>query len=446
VAHARTRRSRDGYYDSREPAAPRSSATDMRKRNKTQRFTRTRTQRALGLALICLALCAGSAVRAAVFRCVDANGVNTYADRPCVPNESENQGQSRAAASSDSERQLNSAKTKKAARILDLLRIAPSEPEIFLLQRTVDDAAPDLVQALDPDNASWTPANAKWHSVLEFVKADLRRDVQTALRRSASEMSRVTVQQFAARADEADLDVVLAFLGSGDGARYRALESEVRHIVYDALDSLLAQEPIPEERPSEATLRRRKELLSLTLDYRIVKDGGGPPRSDLYAGSAAVADYSARHDGLALDALIDEYEPYLPQFHAFTDSPTAKTLLRALEPAMRTYRALSSVETTNFAEMELDKYFARWRAVYGPPIKAIARTTVMVRGRMVMISQTTQIAFNAAGSPEGMAIACEQREDNLYQTAHRSTDNNAQTAALKAIQNRCRSEQRLPPL
>jgi hypothetical protein len=419
----------------------------MRKRNNNPRFTRARTRRVLGAALICLALCAGASARAGVYRCVDANGVNTYADQPCAPNESQNQGQARAAAASDSEPQLNSAKIKKASRILDLLRFAPSEPETFLLQRTVDDAAPDLVQALDPDNASWTPANPKWHSVLEFVKADLRRDVQTALRRSAGEMSRATAQQFAALAEEADLDAVLTFLGSGDGARYRALESEVRHIVYDARDSLLAQEPIPDETPSAATLRRRQELLSLTLDYHIVKDGGGPPPSDLYAGSAAVADYSARHDGLALDALSDEYEPWLAQFHTFTDSPTAKKLFRALEPAMRTYTALSSVETTNFAEMELDKYFARWRAVYGPPIKSSVHTTVMIRGRVIAISQTTQTTINAAGSPEGMAIACEQREDNLYQNAHRSSpDNNAQAAALKAIQNRCRSEQRLPPL
>src|ERR1700689_2039521 len=98
--------------------------------------------------------------------------------------------------------------------------MAPAEPEMFLLQRTVDDAAPDLVQALYTDNASWTPANAKGHSVLEFVKADLRRAVQTALRRSGSEMSRVTAQQFAARADEADLDAALTFLGSGDGASW----------------------------------------------------------------------------------------------------------------------------------------------------------------------------------------------------------------------------------
>jgi hypothetical protein len=419
----------------------------MRKRNNNPTFTLAQARRILGAALICGALCVGSSVRAAVFRCLDANGVNTYADRPCPPNESEKQREAHAAASSDSEPPVNGTKMKKAARIMDLLRIAPSEPETFLLQRTVDDAAPDLVQALDPDNARWTPANAKWHSVLEFVKDDLRRDAQTALRRSASEMSRVAAQQFAARADDADLDAALTFLGSGDGARYLAFQSEVRHIVYDALDALLAQEPIPDETQSAATLRRRQEILSLTLDYRIVKDGGGPALSNLSAGSAAVADYSARHDGLALDALFEEYEPHLPQFHTFTDSPTTKKLLHALEPAMRTYLALSSTETANFAEMELGKYFPRWRAVYGPPIKSTARTTVIVRGRTVMISQTTQMTINAAGSPEGMAIACEQREDNVYLNAHHSTpDNNARAAALKGIQNRCRSEQRLPAL
>jgi hypothetical protein len=70
-----------------------------------------------------------------------------------------------------------------------------------------------------------------------------------------------------------------------------------------------------------------------------------------------------RHDGLALDALAEEYEPYLPQFRAFNDSPTAKKLFHALEPAVRTYMALSSTATTDFAQMELDKYFLRWRAI-----------------------------------------------------------------------------------
>jgi hypothetical protein len=187
--------------------------------------------------------------------------------------------------------------------------------------------------------------------------------------------------------------------------------------------------------------------LSLNLEYRIARDGGGPPSADLAAGSAAVSEYSARHDGLALDALVEEYEPYLPQFHAFNDSPTAKKLFRALEPAVRTYMALSSTATTDFAQMELDTYFLRWHAVYGPPRKSSARTTVLIRGRMVAISHTTQTTINAAGSPEGMAIACEQREDNQYQNTRRlPADNNAQAAALKAIQNRCRAEQRLPPL
>jgi hypothetical protein len=419
---------------------------DMRTRNINPRLAARQIFRRLATMALCLPLCVATSVRAAVFRCVDANGVATYADRPCAPKESESEARVRAV-SSDAETQLGSAKAKKAGRILDLLRIAPSEPETFLVERTVDDAAPDLVRALDPDNARWTPANAKWHSVLEFVKGDLRGDAQTSLRRSAGEMSRTTAQQFSARADEADLDAALSFLSSTDGARYLALQNEVRHIVYEARDSLLAQEPVPEVIPNAATVKARRDLLSLTIDYRIVKDGGGPPPSDLYAGSAVVADYSARHDGLALDALVDEYGPYLPQFNAFTDSTTAKRMFRALEPAMRTYLALSSTETTNFAEIELDKYFARWRAVYGPPLKSAVRTTVVVRGRTVVISHTTQMTINAAGSPEGMAIACEQREERLYENAHRANrDSNAQSAAFKTIQNRCRSEQRLPHL
>jgi hypothetical protein len=396
--------------------------------------------------LACLLLSAGTCVRAAVFRCVDANGGNSYSDRPCAPLESEPPSQ-HSTGPADSAQRPDDPKFKKAARVLDLYRIAPAEPETLVLQRTVDDAAPDLVQALDPDNAAWTPANAKWHSVLEFVKADLRGDVQTALRRSSAELARITAHTFADRAEEADLDAVLTFLGTTEGGRYLALQSGIRPILYDAMTSLNDQEPVSPETPSEATLRQRQKLLSLALDYCIAKDGGGPPSAELNVGSPTVTEYSARHDGSALDALAYEYEPDFPQFEAFTGSPVAKRIFRALEPAVRTYLALSSTATTDFAEMELDKYYPRWRAVYGPPRKATARTTIFIRGRMIAISHTTQLTINAAGSPEGMAIACEQREDSAYLNAHRSSspDNNAQAAALRAIQNRCRAEQRLPP-
>jgi hypothetical protein len=144
---------------------------------------------------------------------------------PCAPQENASPVRGHAPASTDAESHIGSAKSRKAARIINLLRIAPSEPETLLIQRTINDAAPDLVKALDPDNGKWTPANARWHSVLEFVKVDLRRDAQTTLRISASQISQETAEQYAARADEADMDAVLAFLGSGDGARYMALQS-----------------------------------------------------------------------------------------------------------------------------------------------------------------------------------------------------------------------------
>ena len=406
-------------------------------------------QRARKLATLSMAIaCAYLGVRAdaAVFRCVDVNGSNTYSDRPCAPPDGGQAGQSDPSAAGATTRTVDSAKVKKAARVLDLLRIAPAEPETFVLQRTVDDAAPDLVKALDPDNAVWTPANPKWHSVLEFVKADLRQDVQTALRRSTADTARVTAQTFAARADEADLDSTLVYLESGNGARYLALQNQVRQVLYDALASLLAQESVPTETPDDTALRRRQEVLSLTVDYRILRDGGGPSPADLQAGSAAVMEYSARHDGQALDALIDEYGPDLPRIRSFTDSPLGKRLFRALEPAVRTYVALSSTATTDFAEAELDRYFFRWRAVYGPPLRSTASTTVIIRGRAVAISHTTQLTVSAAGSAEGMAIVCEQREDSAYKVSHRLTDTNSQAAALKTIQNRCRAEQHLPPL
>lgn len=420
---------------------------DMLEPIDSRRIIRLRTRQFASSILLCSALIAAGGVRAGMYQCVDSAGAHTYSDRPCAPSEGDKPAQSHGASPSEADQQVNNAKVKKAAHVLDILRIAPSEPETFVLQRTVDEAAPDLVKALDPENGAWTPANGRWHSVSEFVKADLRRDVQTALRVSAADMSRTTASQFASRADESDLDVVLKFLSSTDGAHYLAMQSEVRHIVYDALASLLAQEAVPEEMPNEATLRRRQELLSLTLDYRIAKDGGGPPPSDLGLGSAAVMDYSARHDGPALDAIVYEYELELPKFHAFIESPAAKKLFRALEPAVRTYLALESTATTDFAELELDKYFLRWRAVYGSPVRSTARTSVIVRGRTIMISHITQTTVNTSGSPEGMAIACEQRESSLYQSTHRaSMDYNAQAAALKAIQNRCRTEQRLPPL
>jgi hypothetical protein len=336
---------------------------------------------------------------------------------------------------------------KKAGRILELLHIAPAEPETLIMQQTVDDAAPDLVKALDPDNAMWTPANGRWHSVSEFVKADLRKDVQSALRVSASQVALLTARQYVAQAQDSDMDALLRFLETPDGSHYVAFQNEVRPLLYSALASLMAQDPMPEDVPSDLILRQRKELLSIALEYRIVKDGGGTSTAELRPGSVTVAENAARREGVVLDALFAEYEPFLPRFQSFTDSNTAKHFFAAVEPAFRTERALSSTATTDFAEQEFDRYVQRWRAIYGPPLRVSTRTTISIRGRIVSIAHTTQSTVTAAGSPERMAIECEQRDDNAYQQVHRnSRDGNAQATDLKAIQNRCRAEQHLPPL
>src|ERR1700730_240575 len=93
----------------------------------------------------------------------------------------------------------------------------------------------------------------------------------------------------------------------------------------------------------------------------------------------------------------------------------------AIEPALRTEIALSSTATTDFAEQEFGRYVQRWRAVYGPPLRVTTRTTISIRGRIVSIAHTTQSTLTVAGSPEGMAIQCEQRDGNAYQQLHRNS-------------------------
>ena len=243
------------------------------------------------------------------------------------------------------------------------------------------------------------------------------------------------------------MEALLRFLETPDGTRYIAFQNEIRPLLYTTLASLMAQDPMPEEVPTDLILRQRKELLSMALEYRVVKDGGRTSTTELRPGSVTVAENAARREGVVLDALFAEYEPFLPRFQLFTDSNTAKHFFLAVEPALRTERALSSTATTDFAEQEFDRYVQRWRAIYGPPMRVTTRTTISIRGRLVSIAHSTQSTVTAGGSPERMAIECEQRDAGAYQQAHRnSRDGNAQATDLKAIQNRCRAEQRLPPL
>ena len=329
---------------------------------------------------------------------------------------------------------------------MDVLRIAPVEPESILMSRTVDDAAPDLVKSIDPDNGLWTPANFRWRSVSDFVKGDLRRDVQTALRSSTAQVARTAARLYAERATETDMDALAAFLATPEGTRYIAFQNETRPLLYAALTSLQDQEPMPENVGSEKVLAQRRQLLSMALEICIAKNGPPPASSTLQPGSNTVLENAIRREGATLDTLLYEYEPFLPSLQAFTESGTAKHFFTAAEPALRTQLALSSTATTDFAELEFDKYLQRWRGFYGP-MRVTTRTTVIIRGRTVLIAHavTTRI-LPGTQSAEAMAIQCENNEDALYNATHRNLDYNARAAALKAIQRRCRTEQRLPPL
>ena len=389
--------------------------------------------------------------RAEIFRCIGADGTSTFSDHACeAPKNNEPSApahNSPAQAGDDIYVQRsNSPREKKAAHLLDVLRIVPVAPEGMLMSRTVDEAAPDLVKSIDPDNGLWTPANGRWRSVSDFVKSDLRRDVQTALRASAAQISQIAARQYAVRANDADMDALSAFLATPEGTRYIAFQNEIRPLLYAALASVQAQEPLPENTASEHVLSQRRQLLFMALEYRIMKDGGGPPTSQLQPGSKTVLENTVLREGATLDTLLYEYEPFLPALQAFTDSATAKHFFVAVEPALRTQLALSSAATTDFAELEFGKYLQRWRGFYGP-MRVTTRTTVIIRGRTVLISHTvTSRILPGVQSPEAMAIQCERSEEGIYQATHRSVDYNVRAAAVKAIQNRCRAEQRLPPL
>jgi hypothetical protein len=217
--------------------------------------------------------------RAEIFRCIGADGTNTFSDHACeAPKSNEPTAavhSSPAQAGDDIYVQrTDSPREKKASHLLDVLRIVPVAPEGMLMSRTVDEAAPDLVKSIDPDNGLWTPANGRWRSVSDFVKSDLRRDVQTALRSSAAQVSRISARQYAVRANDADMDALSAFLATPDGTRYIAFQNEIR--------------PLPQNTASEHVLSQRRLLLFMALEYRIMKDGGGPQSSQLQPGSKTV--------------------------------------------------------------------------------------------------------------------------------------------------------------
>jgi hypothetical protein len=200
------------------------------------------------------------------------------------------------------------------------------------------------------------------------------------LRASTLQVAQTAAREYAARANDSEMEAVTAFLNTPDGSRYIAFQNEIRPLLYAARSAIEAQEPPPETTPTEQEFRHRRQLLSLTLEYRIAKENGtsAPAAVGLLPGSTTVVENAVRREGTALDALFNEYEFSLPAFQAFTDAATTKHFFVAVEPALRTELALSSNATTDFAEQEYERYFTRWRAYYGPGVWVKSRNTVLL--------------------------------------------------------------------
>jgi Domain of unknown function (DUF4124) len=396
-----------------------------------------------------LVLIGSQPASAQMYRCVSADGSLTFSDHGCEPQKSNptppppNSG---APAGEVRTHTAVSAREKSAAHILDVMRIAPVEPEEIQLRRTVDDAAPDLVKSIDPANRLWNPANGRWRSVSDFVKADLRRDVRDSLQSTTMQMSQHSAGLYASRASDADRAALTAFLESTEGVRYVAFQAAVRPMLYSTLSAIQAQEPIMQTEPTDQVLEERRQLLRLALEYRIARSAPGTSASELNPGSDTVLENAIRREGATIDTMLSEYGASLQSIRVFTDSELARRFFADVAPALRYQLATSSTITTDFAEQEFDRYLSRWRGFYGP-MRTTQSETVIVRGRTIIVTKTTTSRiFPGVQSPEAMAIQCEQREGGLYQATHRSADYNASAAGLKAIQNNCRAEQRLPPL
>jgi hypothetical protein len=410
-------------------------------------------RRVVSTALVVFILTGSS--QAAIFRCVDANGTNTYSDKPCSPTlppdteQGAAPGVHRIEKVSASPAAVDPAKEARAAQILQALQLtfAPGT-EAAHAQRTIDLVAPDLVKQLDPANPAWTPQHPKWHVVLEFVKSDLRKDAPSALRASAARTNQATAREYASHAQDAEMEALMQYLNSPEGARYISFQNELRSISNQALDSLMAQESITTEKPSDTVLKHRQQMLSLSFDARVAADGGGPSLGPSSPGSPSILDNTARREGTALDTLYNEYETFLPGFESFSRSTAAKRFFAASEPALRTSRALSNAAAGEFADVEESNYQQRWRAFYGPPVRGSSRVTTVVRSGSTGLISTRQLLYNDSQQVrETAALQCEQRENSTYTQTHRSALSQIDTqAALKALQNNCRREQNLPPL
>jgi hypothetical protein len=390
---------------------------------------------------------------AAIFRCVDANGANTYSDKPCTSPEPSASVQSATMAKHGADKvaatvPVDSSQEVKASKILQALQLTSAPgTEGARAQRTINLIAPDLVKQLDPANPAWTPQHPKWYVVLEFVKSDLRKDVASALRASTLQTNQAVAHEYALHAKESDMDAMLLYLSSSEGARYITFQNELKSISNQALDSLMAQEPITEDEPTEIVLKRRQQLLALGFDSRFATDGGGPALGPSAPGSAAILKNTARREGTALDTLYSEYEGYLPAIATFNQSATAKHFFVSAEPALRTNMDLLSEIGATFASTEFTNYEQRWRAYYGPPVRSSARSVTVMRAGSTSVVSSRSVSYNGGQmTRETAALQCEQRETAAYGRVHHFAADGNYQAGLKTIQNTCRSEQNLPPL
>jgi hypothetical protein len=423
--------------------------------NPPRTFAFQPTHRRVTVGLWFIAAISPVVAHATVYHCVAPDGTSTYSDAPCTST-SQPRDPSPPSSMAPSNGSVGAVpppmlighgavtiidgKEAKAAELLELLRptshaIDPSAASTLNAKLL----AAYLVRQLDPANPAWTPQNPKWSPLLDLVTSDIRNDVQ--LSNTAAGVAQATAREYAAHADEVDIDALLQYLHSPQGVRYVEFQIALNSIYIDATKSLMQQQPVPADQPDETTLKERMQLLALSTIIRAqAADPGARP--DVAAVGPTLLQNAAVREGVELGALSHKYERDLPGFISLTQSALGRRYFAAYGTALRTETAVSSRLTKDFAAAEESKYQSRWRKAYGITPASPANgppTTLTAAPRMA--------PPGATGPAELAAMQCESDANQKYVLSHKPLPDTAtQIAAMVVMRDKCRADLKLPPM
>lgn len=205
------------------------------------------------------------------------------------------------------------------------------------LQRGSEVMATIYTRALDDRNPKWTPANPHWNDVLNFVHADIYKEVSKVVQSDGNQFNQDFASAVAKNLSQKDLDVVIAYYHSEEGQRYRAMVNEVDALVGDSMTTLqrVAMSGAAPDKPTALNLTAetyaaRKRLMELSEGFRIVQSKNGEQHDNDAQVLKVFLDTTMRYHGEALDQLSAKYGADLEHFETFSHSAAANNMFAAV--------------------------------------------------------------------------------------------------------------------